>query len=374
MRLSLLTAVVLATEAVTHIGDSYGTPSKFDYRQTFKYPLITSKPILPYFNKSGDVLITQDFVRVVPSLAYQSGSLWCETKNEHKEWMVEFSFSVYGRTAAGGEGFVFWYTADQSPPKVSPDFYGHSSIFKGLAIVFDTSDTSMNRFNPFIYGLENNGLKSKKEFENYASPEVHLGSCFREYRNTPTPVWVKVIYQKNTLRMDIDIRQGGQGYTTCFEAKLDVPSGYHFGISATTTVEGQDDHDFHSFEVYELNPLPKGTQPERPFEKQDIADGKEFKMTETLFDKIKETENKVMEVFAKDQVKQGAVTMESVTKLVENQFHILEALETIQDKLQIKPIDPQIVTKEHQQGFESRLGDQLTILRYFSLTEMKLLI
>jgi hypothetical protein len=94
-------------------------------------------------------------------MAYQSGSLWCETPNPHKEWMVEMSFSVYGRTAAGGEGFVFWYTEDQTPPKVTPDFYGHSSVFKGLAVVFDTSDTAMG-----------------VSYNNVAFQSVYI--CFRE--------------------------------------------------------------------------------------------------------------------------------------------------------------------------------------------------
>jgi hypothetical protein len=166
--------------------------------------------------------------------------------------------------------------------------------------------------------------------------------------------------------MDIDIRQGGQGYTTCFEANINLPTGYHFGISATTTVEGQDDHDFHSFETYELNPAPKSEKHLRPFEKEDISKGKEFKMNDDFLKKIKETESKVKDVMEKEQDKaNGAVTMESYQRLEENQFHIIEALETIQDKLQIKPLDPDLVTKDHQRGFESRLGDQLQSLRYY---------
>jgi hypothetical protein len=39
----------------THYGDAYGTPAKFDYRQTFKYPLITTRPHIPYFNQSGGI-------------------------------------------------------------------------------------------------------------------------------------------------------------------------------------------------------------------------------------------------------------------------------------------------------------------------------
>jgi hypothetical protein len=77
-------------------------------------------------------------------MAHKMGSIWCEVPNPHAEWMVEFSFSVYGRSISGGEGFVFWYTQDQTPPTVVPDFYGHSSRFKGIGIVFDPSDNDAN--------------------------------------------------------------------------------------------------------------------------------------------------------------------------------------------------------------------------------------
>ena len=83
-----------------------------------------------------------------------------------------------------------------------------------------------------------------------------------------------------------------------------------------------------------------------------------------LVKKIKETEKKVEDAMDKDESKTGPnVPLEAVTKLQENQFHIIEALESIQDKLQIKPIDPNAVTMDHQRGFETRLGDQLSTLR-----------
>jgi hypothetical protein len=77
-------------------------------------------------------------------MPYKHGLVWCETQNPHKEWMVEWSFSTYGRTVAGGEGLVFWYTENPKPPTTIPDFYGQSGTFTGLAIVFDTSDVSLN--------------------------------------------------------------------------------------------------------------------------------------------------------------------------------------------------------------------------------------
>jgi hypothetical protein len=204
-----------------------------------------------------------------------------------------------------------------------------------------------------VYGITNDGTKSKKDYADYVASSI--GSCFREYRNTPTPVWVKILYQKGKVRVDVDIRQGAKGYTTCFESSVDVPAGYYFGLSASTNVEGQDDHDIHSFETYELNPAPKGESPLRPFEKEDIAKGHEFHLTEEMKTKIQEAEHVQTEPKEPPQ----AMTENVVRLLEENQFHILEGIQSIQDRLEIKPL-----SLEHQQGFESRLDTHLRQLQY----------
>jgi hypothetical protein len=164
------------------------------------------------------------------------------------------------------------------------------------------------------------------------------------------------LYRQGKVRVDVDIRQGGKGYTTCFESAVVLPAGYHFGLSASTNVEGQDDHDIHSFETYELNPAPKGEQPLRPFEKEDVAQGKEFHFTEEMKQKIHHVEEQVRQ--EPEPVSQG-ITENVVRLLQENQFHILQGIESIQDRLEIKP-----VSMDHQQGFESRLDTSLNQFQY----------
>ena len=148
------------------------------------------------------MFLADNLVRLSPAMDYKRGSLWSVKPNPHKEWMVEFSFSVYGRHALGGEGFALFYTKELGDySTLKPDFYGRSSSFQGVAIVFDASDAANNRFNPFIYAIENNGAKTAADFRNYASPSVHLGACFREYRNAPSPVFGKLIYKDNILKV-----------------------------------------------------------------------------------------------------------------------------------------------------------------------------
>ncbi|KAJ3274061.1 hypothetical protein HDV01_003554 [Terramyces sp. JEL0728] len=306
----LLPFIIASVSSEVAFGVS-SVPTRFDYKQTFKYPYYTLHPNINYFNKSGDVMFTTDVVRIVPSLSHKMGAMWCETPNPHKEWMVEFSFSVYGR----------------------------------------------GKFNPFIYALENKGHMDKADFQNYQSPDVNLGSCFRDYRNSPVPAWAKLTYLKGVLTLELDVRQGGKGYTKCLEANIHLPTNYHFGISASSGGRAPDDHDIHSFETYELNP-EKREHKLRPHEKEDIAAGHEFKMQKEYEQKIKKIEEEV-EKAQKIAELHEEFGPQSVQQIEENQFHILEALNLIQDKLAI-PHDS--ITTEHQDSFEQRITDKVEML------------
>ena len=75
-------------------------------------------------------------------------------------------------------GMVFWYA---TPNEIATNFYGYSSKFKGFALVFDTADPSSKRYNPFIYGIYNDGTKVFDETIDYTNSKSVLGSCFRYY-------------------------------------------------------------------------------------------------------------------------------------------------------------------------------------------------
>ena len=113
---------------------------------------------------------------------------------------------------------------------------------------------------------------------------MNIGSCFRDYRNTPAPVFVKIKYANDELSVDMDLRQGGQSYTNCFVAKgLDLPTGYRFGLTAASSKRGPDDHDILTFETYELDPV-KQEHKLRPHEQEDIDQGHAFKMNDTYIE------------------------------------------------------------------------------------------
>jgi hypothetical protein len=51
----------------------------------------------------------------------------------------------------------------------------------------------------------------------------------------------------------VDIQDDTQGFIRCFQAKdVDLPSGYHFGLSASSS-NFADDHDVIYMETYQEN-------------------------------------------------------------------------------------------------------------------------
>jgi hypothetical protein len=239
----IIGGVVLAAKLAMPVydvkyGDAGELRTRYDFKQSLKVPFYGAKEqVLPHFGQTGS-LASREKVRLTSSMPLQHGQLWCTEANPHKEWMVEFSVIVSGRYMSGTDGFAFWYTSQKGQTEHT-DFYGASSKFDGIGIVFDSSDESQDRINPFIYGLKNDNSKKLADFADYSSPKTNIGSCFREIRNTPGPVFVKVKYVNRVLSVEVDIRQRGQSYTSCFNATdIDLPSGHYFRISASTDQNG----------------------------------------------------------------------------------------------------------------------------------------
>ena len=79
--------------------------------------------------------------------------------------------------------------------------------------------------------MENDGSKHLSGRRDYLS--VSMGGCFREYRNISDPAWCRISYAENSLKVEMDLRQHGKAYSTCFEHHaLKLPAHYFFGISA----------------------------------------------------------------------------------------------------------------------------------------------
>ncbi|KAJ3390196.1 Dynamin-like GTPase that mediates homotypic ER fusion [Lobulomyces angularis] len=334
--------------------------SKHDYRKTFKSPFFypNNSQEIPYFDTTGGVIKTEQSIRLTPSVPNMKGSIWAKEPNTHKNWEIEFSFTAFGRGYMGGKGLAFWYTKDRM---IEGPIYGGKDLWTGFGLFFDTSNQEDQRFTPIIYGVLNDG---RKEIEHAKDiPTFSLGTCFRDYRNTAGHVWVRVIYHNSILKVEVDARQEGYSYTSCFESKnILLPTGYYFGMSASTD-HLADDHDILSFDAYEYEPEEKKANPSRPYEPEHIKKEGEFHLDKNAKEKIKKVEG-YSHIRGSNEFP-DTINSHTIQQLQENQFKIIEALNLVHSKLDIPKVGhennvgvPHDAAKSHEvQTLRQDLGE-----------------
>ncbi|KAJ3404069.1 Protein ERGIC-53, partial [Chytridiales sp. JEL 0842] len=278
-------------------------------------------------------LRSKDEIRLTPSVPNHKGSIWAKEPNPHKHWQLHFSFNAFGRGYMGGEGLAVWYAKDKG---VEGGIYGSKDLWNGLGLFFDTADQRENRYTPFIYAVVNDGTIELGQKYDYLRHSI--GGCFRDYRNAPSPVWGRLTYANRTLQLDIDLRQDGYAFTECFSAKnVDLPVGYHFGVSAMTGDSYSDDHDIISFETFEVDP-PKRNHKKGEKEPEKITDDMQKKIDEVTKN-VQQTTKVETEAGKPDGGGyQEAINPHVIQTLEENQFKIIEALNILQQKVGEAPI------------------------------------
>ncbi|KAJ3125796.1 hypothetical protein HK098_008184, partial [Nowakowskiella sp. JEL0407] len=200
--------------------------------------------------------------------------------------------------------------------------YGSDSKFTGLGIIFDSSEPIENRVTPLIYGILNDG--TKEILGDGALNRVSSASCFRDYRNSPGPVWVRVTYVEGKVIVDMDLRQNGHAYSHCFTVSgVELPVGYYFGVTASTGQHVADDHDILEFKGYEVNPPPKK------------VDHATHHLSDAEKEKIKQVEHNIESIVHPEE---ESAPLESfnphvVNQILENQFKIIEDLNILFSKL-----------------------------------------
>ncbi|KAF9906723.1 hypothetical protein EC991_000315 [Linnemannia zychae] len=333
-----------AARSTTPPDDKYILPAekrRFDYKQSLKKPFQYNNEV-PFWKAHGNAFVALDFVRLAPSVPHLRGSVWRLTPNQHKEWEVEFAFKAIGQGAnGGGRGLAFWYTEERA---VDGPVFGNKDKFKGLGVFMDSADPANQRSHPVIYGITNDGTK---EFP-ANPPALSLGGCLRDYKNSPVPVVVRVSYVDKTLKVSVDTLNRGKKMISCFEQKdVDLPTGYHFGFSAMASTSGHsDDHDLHSFEVFEVNPPPRKGEHLRPHEAEMIKKGEEAMVDE----KDKATFEEVQKIVAEQEQRlkdesdgPAALSAAQLAATVgDTQHRIVESLNIIHKKLESlgAPVQP----------------------------------
>lgn len=334
-------------------------PKHYQYKYSFKYPY---NGVAHHFQTSGDVSFSEKFVRLSSSLPNSRGLIYSDQSVNFKDWMVDFSFKASGRGFLGGDGLAFWLIDSFSLVEghaIKDSFAGQNSQFKGLGILFDTADPGINRKNPYVYGIINDGSKSKHDYSSYMSHGSNniLGGCISEYRNSPGLAHVRIIYHKKNLQVLLDISHGGKQFQECFSHDNVEFGQYRIGLSAASD-EFADDHDVYSFDVQELDSV--------------TSKRKESKNTHTLSNeekhKIDQFEKLIHQVEDEkdpnhlDLEYGDAVNPLIIQKIQENQFHILEKLEGLESLL-YSAQSSSSSSSTHDQGNTNHAADTLSALR-----------
>jgi mannose-binding lectin 1 len=180
--------------------------------------------------------------RIILTPPYPGGtraSLWSDNKSSTTAWTAEFQFRVNGQESGGGN-LQLWYTKEKEIIGTNSAFtVGH---FDGLVLVIDQYGGQGGSIRGFLNDGEHS-FKSEHQLESLA-----FGHCTYHYRNLGRPSKLKVS-NHNGLTVTVDDQ-------ICFSTpEIQMPSGYYFGVTATTT----DTPD--SFEVFKLGVSTGGDTP-----------------------------------------------------------------------------------------------------------------
>ncbi|XP_038064707.1 vesicular integral-membrane protein VIP36-like [Patiria miniata] len=227
----------------------------FKREHSLMRPYTGSGASLPMWDMQGHTMITNNYVRLTPDRQSRQGAIWNKVPNRSPNWEIHIEFNVHGQgKTLFGDGFAVWYTKDRM--QMGPVF-GSKDYHTGLGIYFDTYSNHNGPHNhphPYISAQINNGTMHYDHDRDGTHTEI--AGCHSPFRNRDHETHVAIRYLGGRLAIMTDI-DGKAEWKTCIDVDgIKLPTGYYFGISATT---GQlaDNHDIISVKTYELEGADK---------------------------------------------------------------------------------------------------------------------
>jgi len=220
---------------------------------------------VPNWDFQGSTMVTSNYIRLTPDQRSKQGALWNKIPCRTRNWEMQVQFKVSGTTKdLFGDGFAIWYTKDRM---VEGPVFGSKDFFSGLAIMVDTYSNhngAHNHNHPYISAMINNGTLTYDHDRD--GTHTMLGGCEVKFRNFNHETWVAIRYENDRLTISHDLANMN-AWAPCFSLDgVKLPTGYYFGISATTG-DLSDNHDVIAIKTYELE-TPEGVSKE---ERADIA-------------------------------------------------------------------------------------------------------
>lgn len=205
---------------------------------------------IPYWDFIGSTFVTNSYVRLTPDLQSKSGAIWNQMPCTSVNWEVHISFKVHGKGKdLFGDGMAIWYAKDRLQ---NGAVFGSKDHFQGLAIILDTYSNHNgphNHQHPYISAMVNNGSLSYDHDRD--GTHTQLAGCEAKFRNVDYDTMISIRYENDVLTVNTDL-ENANTWKPCFQVTgVKLPTGYHFGVSATTG-DLSDNHDLTAIKFYEL--------------------------------------------------------------------------------------------------------------------------
>jgi Legume-like lectin family len=166
--LKRICVLLLGLTATTTPANSQEDPDFAPHSDSLLHQLSFSAPfsehdargarILPWWQRSGESLLKQSFLRLTPDTRWTRGSAWSQNALGHAEFSVEWKFRISGLDEKeGGESMGLFITDRAFAEKGT--VFGFTDRFVGLGVVVDTNRDDSNGRHRDISVVLNNGSK-----------------------------------------------------------------------------------------------------------------------------------------------------------------------------------------------------------------------
>ena len=202
------------------------------YSFSLHAPYIDDTLMNRHWDFGGSTIVDiSKFVRLTQDTPSKEGWLWSKEPLHVPNWMVEFEYSIHGRsTTLYGDGFAMWF-GDRGT--IGPVF-GNMQNYKGLAIIFDTFPNSAHRYT-FPYVMAAIGDGHTPYVHNLDGQPNELAGCPSDIRGRDFPTKARVKYMKGEyLELQLNTKNGIDGWVTCFRTNATLPEEGYIGFSAAT--------------------------------------------------------------------------------------------------------------------------------------------
>lgn len=191
-----------------------------------------SSEFFPFWRLGGAASIDGEIVKFQSANLKKPGYVWNQKPVTMTAWEAILEFGVKGPAPINtGEGLAFWVVSD---PGTDGAVYGHSDMFNGLGIFFDSFDSDGDGVGePYVLAMSNDGAKPIDA----EGAGKQLGVCFADYRNLPHAARAKISFSPDNgghLTVGLDLTNSGK-FKSCLSVK-DVklrPDIEYFGLSTS---------------------------------------------------------------------------------------------------------------------------------------------